>query len=241
MDAPLEALEERIGYRFADRGLLGRALTHSSHVHEKALEISAVPLRDNEQLEFLGDAVLGFLVSEHLFRRFPESPEGHLSPAKAHIIRAEFLYEVAHILRMGEHLLLARGEEMIGGRTNKRLLANALEALIAALYLDGGITAARTFVESHLIGHADPDLLISGHQSPHTLADFKTALQELTMKRRLPLPRYVILSERGPQHSKTFLVEVRVGDQTGHGEDSTKKRAAQKAARQVYDKIAQQL
>ena len=241
MRANSEELETGTAYKFRDPEILHRALTHSSLVHEKPLSDDGAGLRDNEQLEFLGDAVLGFLVSEFLFRRFPEAPEGQLSPAKAHIIRAEFLADVALVLGVGEHLKLARGEEMMGGRNNKRLLANAVEAIIAALYLDGGIEAALPFVAQHIIGHTDTELLMAGGHSPHGLLDFKTALQELTMKRKLPLPRYLIIAERGPQHSKTFIVEARIGDSVkGQGEDSTKKRAAQKAAREAYEQLTRE-
>ena len=147
MGAELEALEKRLDYRFADRELLIRALTHKSRLAE-----CPNGARDNEQLEFLGDSVLGFLVSELLVRRYPASPEGKLSKLKAHLVSAARLHEVAARLGLGEHLILGRGEELSGGRAKKALLANALEAVIAAIFLDGGVEAARAFVAGRILG-----------------------------------------------------------------------------------------
>src|SRR5574340_478911 len=168
MRADLETLETAIGYPFADRSLLVRALTHSSLVNE-----------------------------------------GRLSKIKAHFVSASHLHEVARQLGLGAYLQLGRGEEMSGGREKRTLLADALEALIAALYLDGGLQATRQFTERHIIG-AEAEAL--GHveeQLPAGLVDFKSALQELAQARKLPHPRYAIVKERGPEHSKTFTVEVR--------------------------------
>src|SRR5574340_146186 len=236
MRADLETLETAIGYPFADRSLLVRALTHSSLVNERLLS-GGEPLQDNEQLEFLGDAVLGLVISEILFRSFPGVGEGRLSKIKAHFVSSSHLHEVARQLGLGAYLQLGRGEEMSGGREKRTLLADALEALIAALYLDGGLQATRQFTERHIIG-AEAEAL--GHveeQLPAGLVDFKSALQELAQARKLPHPRYAIVKERGPEHSKTFTVEVRVGkDLTGQAEGLTKKAAAQKAAQQVYER-----
>src|SRR5580704_17785594 len=146
MPADLDTLETAAGHRFADREILRRALTHSSHVHEQALSGGAAASRDNEQLEFLGDSVLGFLISEYLLQRHPEAAEGRLSKLKAHLVSAAWLHEAAQRLRLGEYLELGRGEEMSGGRAKKTLLVDALEALIAAIYLDGGIPPVRDFV-----------------------------------------------------------------------------------------------
>src|SRR5215831_12627773 len=134
-----EALENSTGYRFQDREILRRALTHSSHVHEKSALEDVNGLRDNEQLEFLGDAVLGFLISEALVAKNPTQREGRLSKAKAHLVSATHLYEVAQKLDIGKYLQLGRGEEMSGGRMKRTLLVDALEALIAGIYLDGGM------------------------------------------------------------------------------------------------------
>src|ERR1700722_11831288 len=150
MPADLGALEAAIGYVFGDRGLLERALTHKSRVHEQAGE--APSAGDNEQLEFLGDAILGFVVSACLVRRFASAPEGRLSKLKAHLVSAARLYEVAQTLALGDFLFLGRGEEMSGGRAKKALLSDAMEALIAAIYIDGGLDQARAFIETNVVG-----------------------------------------------------------------------------------------
>ena len=237
MRADLDALEVAIGHRFADREVLCRALTHSSHVHEQTPAEGPEAARDNEQLEFLGDSVLGFLVSEALLKSHPEAPEGRLSKVKAHLVSAAWLHEAAQRLQLGDYLRLGRGEEMSGGRGKKTLLVDALEALIAAIYLDGGIDAAREFVNRFVSG---PGAAAHGstEEQPHNLTDYKSALQELAQARRLPQPRYVIVRERGPEHSKTFTIEVRVGrDWVGQADGYTKKSAAQKAAREVYERM----
>lgn len=236
-----ETLEIAMGHRFANRAILERALTHSSHVHERALDEGAAGLRDNEQLEFLGDSILGFLISESLFQRFPEYPEGRLSKIKAHLVSAAYLHEIAQRLEIGRYLELGRGEEMSGGRAKRTLLVDAMEALIAALYLDGGMDAARNFVESHIVGGAEGTAALLEDRIPHAVIDFKSALQELAQARKLPQPRYSIVRERGPEHSKTFTIEVRVGrDLSGQAEGFTKKSAAQKAAREVYERLLAQ-
>jgi ribonuclease-3 len=226
-----EALEETLGYHFASRELFARAFTHRSSVYEKA---SSGTANDNEQLEFLGDAILGFVVSDALVAAHPEEPEGRLSKMKAHLVSASHLHEVAARLRLGEYLLLGRGEEMSGGREKKALLANAVEALIAALYLDGGIEPARRFILEQVIGAAEPS-------SEAALAtDYKSALQELAQSMKLPQPRYAIVEERGPEHAKTFLVEVRVGrDWVSRAEGLSKKSAGQKAAQDILRRLTE--
>jgi ribonuclease III len=236
MRADLEALESTTGHRFHNREVLHRALTHSSHVHEKTL--AGDSQSHNEQLEFLGDAVLGFIISESLVARYPEYREGRLSKLKAHLVSATHLLAVAQKLDLGRYLQLGRGEEMSGGRTKRTLLVNALEAFIAALYLDGGVDATRSFVLRFVMGEADSDLGRLAENLPFQAADFKSALQELAQARKLPQPRYAIVKEQGPEHSKTFTVEVRVGRElAGQAEGLTKKSAAQKAARDVYEKL----
>src|SRR5580700_3927393 len=184
MSASFKTLEEVLGHPFNNRELLERALTHKSRVYEKAAED---PATDNEQFEFLGDAILGFLVSEALVAQHPAFPEGRLSKLKAHLVSASHLHQVALRLQLGHHLLLGRGEEMSGGREKKALLANALEALIAALYLDGGIEPARRFILQHVIG----DSKTPEDGPPAT--DHKSALQELAQSLKLPQPRYAIV------------------------------------------------
>lgn len=237
MRAELALLEATVDYRFARPELLRRAMTHSSAAHEAHIG-ACTPDQDNEQLEFLGDSILGFLTSEALVQRYPESREGDLSRLRAHLVSATHLYSVACALDLGRYLELGRSEEMSGGRGKKTLLVDALEALIAAIYLDGGVEPARAFVASHVLipprsgdPTLDPDIQAS-------ITNFKSALQELAQSRKLPQPRYVIVRERGPEHSKTFTVEVRVGkDWTGQGEGASKKIAAQRAAQQVYQRL----
>jgi ribonuclease III len=239
MRADLEGLESSIGRQFSNREILVRALTHSSHIHEAMAPGSNAALRDNEQLEFLGDSVLGFLISEELVRRLPLESEGRLSKIKAHLVSAAHLHEVARRLDLGKYLQLGRGEEMSGGRTKKTLLVDALEALIAAVYLDSGLEATREFVNRFVLGPAGAELLhLDEQRLSRSVVDFKSALQELAQARKLPQPRYSIVKERGPEHSKTFTMEVRVGrDWVGQAEGVTKKAAAQKAAREVYQRM----
>ncbi len=234
MPADLGVLEEAIGHEFRDRELFQRALTHKSRMHERPGDVP--PAGDNEQLEFLGDAILGFVVSECLVRRFASAPEGRLSKLKAHLVSAARLHEVAQTLTLGDFLFLGRGEEMSGGRAKKALLADAMEALIAAMYLDGGIDAVRAFIETHVVGSfAVADGSVDG-----AVADYKSALQEMAQALRLPPPRYFIVAEEGPEHSKTFTVEVRIGkDWTGQARGLSKKAAGQKAAESVLQQLTE--
>lgn len=235
MRADLESLERALGRVFVNRELLERALTHSSSVHERGPVNSGGPLRDNEQLEFLGDSILGFVISDHLFHAYPDAPEGRLSKMKAHLVSAVHLYEVARELDLGQYLDLGRGEEMSGGRAKKTLLVDALEAIIAAIYLDDGMDAARAFIHARIIAPAAGP---AAEAAELAVVDFKSALQELAQARRLPPPRYAIVKESGPEHSKTFTVEARVGhDWISQAEGYTKKSAAQKAARAVYERL----
>jgi ribonuclease-3 len=237
MRADTASLELRISHHFSDPELLRRALTHSSLANESRTGPSS-PLNDNEQLEFLGDSVLGFLIAEALVRRFPGYREGELSRLKAHLVSAAHLHGVARRLDLGSYLELGRSEEMSGGRAKKTLLVDGLEAVIAAIYLDAGLEAVQSFVSAHVL-----DAPFSGDEDAGTdiqpaITNFKSALQELAQSRKLPQPRYVIVKERGPEHSKTFTVEVRVGkDWTGQAEGRTKKIAAQRAARGVYERL----
>jgi ribonuclease-3 len=230
-------LEIKLAHRFSDPEILRRALIHSSHAHE-VRGGSDEPLHDNERLEFLGDSILGFLVADALIQRFPGYREGELSQRKAHLVSAAHLYGVARRLDLGAYLELGRSEEMSGGRAKKTLLVDALEALIAAVYLDGGMEPVRHFVEEHVL-----DAPFDGDQALDTdiqpaITNFKSALQELAQSRQLPQPQYSIVRERGPEHSKMFTVEVSVGaDWTAQAEGRTKKIAAQRAARGVYKRM----
>ncbi|HUI54717.1 MAG TPA: ribonuclease III [Bryobacteraceae bacterium] len=240
MRAELASLESRINYRFSVPELLARAMTHSSAANEARVGPGS-PQKDNEQLEFLGDSVLGFLVAEALVERFPEYREGELSRLKAHLVSAAHLHGVARRMDLGSYLELGRSEEMSGGRAKKTLLVDGLEALMAAIYLDGGAQAARSFVAAHVLDApyvGDED---AGTDIQPAITNFKSALQELAQSRKLPQPRYAIVRERGPEHSKTFTVEVRVGKEwSGQAEGRTKKVAAQRAARGVYERLLQE-
>jgi ribonuclease-3 len=240
MRAELALLEARLNYRFSRPELLHRALTHSSAAHEAHVGPCS-PDQDNEQMEFLGDSILGFLTSEALVQRHPEYREGELSRLKAHLVSATHLYGVARRLDLGSYLELGRSEEMSGGRAKKTLLVDALEALIAAIYLDGGAVPVRDFVAAHVLDAAPCDDLAMDSEVQSSITNFKSALQELAQSRKLPQPRYAIVRERGPEHSKTFTVEVRVGKEwTGQAEGATKKLAAQRAAHLVYQRMLQE-
>jgi ribonuclease-3 len=218
----LSAFEERIGHRFANRDLLTRALTHKSYSHEAKHEDA----RDNETFEFLGDSVLGFVIGDLLFHRFPSLDEGALSKMKAYLVSATSLAEKARGYGMGDVILLGVGEEKSGGRRKDSLLANLFEAMIAAIYLDGGIAAARTLIESSFaddLARIDADDLL--------FHDYKTALQEVAQGQGLSLPDYTVIGEVGPDHDKRFIVEVKVGSLTARGEGSSKKEAQQQAAK----------
>ena len=229
----LDVLEQALGHSFRDRELLERALTHKSRIHERPGESAPT---DNEQLEFLGDAILGFVVSECLVRRHSTFVEGQLSKLKAHLVSAARLYEVAQGLNLGEFLFLGRGEELSGGREKKALLADAVEALIAAIHLDGGLEPARRFIEARVVA----DFSIPENGLGSNVDDYKSALQELAQQMNLPPPRYVIVSEEGPEHSKMFTVEVRVGKEcASQAQGLSKKAAGQKAAQLVIEKLVE--
>jgi ribonuclease III len=218
----LSSFEERIGHRFTRRDLLTRALTHKSYSHEAKQE----DVRDNETFEFLGDSVLGFVIGDLLFHRFPEEDEGALSKIKAYLVSATSLASKARAYGMGEVIYLGVGEEKSGGRKKDSLLANLFEAMIAAIYLDGGIEPARALIERSFrddIDRIDADDLL--------FHDYKTALQELAQGRGLPLPEYSVIDEVGPDHDKRFIVEVKVGSLSRRGEGSSKKEAQQQAAK----------
>jgi ribonuclease-3 len=227
---PFDDFQDVLGYRFRDRRLLERALTHSSHANESSGAIS-----DNEQLEFLGDAVLGFVTSFALVERYPSFAEGRLSKLRAHLVSAKHLVETARRLGFGEHLLLGRGEERSGGRQKSALLVDALEATVAAMYLDGGIEPARKFILERIV---EPELRRIDEDPEHTFtwADQKSALQELLQALGLPQPEYEVVDEHGPDHDKTFTVELRVraiqqgADLIERGTGRTKKLAEQRAA-----------
>ena len=219
-------LEKTIGYKFRDHGLLEHALTHRSRVHEDA----SGGVFDNESLEFLGDSVLGFVIADMLFRQFPQHNEGQKSKLKASIVSAAALARLAERLGLGEFLILGRGEEKTGGRRKHAIIADCYEALIAAIYLDGGIVPAQGFIQrqfQELIEEARR----SGVHAAFT-EDYKSALQEWLQREGRGLPAYRLAAEIGPAHRRRFEVEVLVGGEVlAKAEGRTKKEAAQVAAK----------
>jgi ribonuclease III len=229
---PLEAV---IGYSFRDRGLLEHALTHRSRVHEDA----SGGVFDNESLEFLGDSILGFIIADMLFREFPHHNEGQKSKLRASIVSAASLARLGEKIDLGSFLILGRGEEKTGGRRKHALIADSYEALIAAIYLDGGIEPAREFVERQF-GEIIDEARRSGAGAAFT-EDYKSALQEWLQAAKLPQPRYLVVQEKGPQHHKTFTIEVRIGNEYSvQAEGPAKKAAEQEAARLALEHFRRQ-
>jgi ribonuclease-3 len=222
---PLAALEERLGHRFRDRSLLVRALTHSSFANEADPKAG---VKDNETLEFLGDSVLGFLVADLLFRSRPDWGQGWLTKARAELVSEAAFADLGRSLGLGTHLRLAPAEERAGGRERDARLADAFEALVAAIFLDAGLEAARAAVERLFA-----DDLSSLDPGELSRRDFKSALQERAQAEGKPLPRYRLLSETGPDHAKRFVYEVRYGmpeELAATGEGPSKKEAQREAA-----------
>jgi ribonuclease III len=235
MQSNLDELEASLNYHFDNRSLLERALTHSSSANEAPSSDVAILQTDNERLEFLGDSVLGFLVSEFLFNSFESFSEGHLSLLKNHLVSATHLLDVAHDLDLGRYLQLGRGEETAGGRSKQRLLVNAFEAVLAAIYLDGGMQAARALIAGRVLPPSEELERIAGSGPPH---DFRAELERLARDRNLPRPLYSLLTETGPGHSRIFTVEVRVGNEyVAAAEGSSKKTASHNAASRVCSLI----
>jgi ribonuclease III len=224
-----EALQQAIGYRFRDRGLLEHAMTHTSRANE---DVSG-GVTDNESMEFLGDAVLGFVIADMLFRECPEDDEGRKSKLKAALVSTATLARQAERLHLGDHLLLGRGEEKTGGRRKQALLADGYEALIAAVYLDGGVEHARAFIVREFA-----NLLDEVRRDVVTGQDHKSALQELVQSREMPLPEYRLVGTLGPDHRKLFEIEVLVnGDRLAVATGPSKKEAEQEAARLALDAL----
>jgi ribonuclease-3 len=223
------ALERAIDYHFRDSGLLEHALTHTSRANE---DVSG-GVADNESLEFLGDAVLGFIVADLLFREFPEFNEGQKSKVKASLVSAATLARLGDRLQLGSHLLLGRGEEKTGGRQKQALIADAYEALIAAIYLDGGIEKARRFVQREL-----RPLVADVKRLGAAGGDYKSVLQERLQAAERPLPEYRVTGTMGPDHRRNFQVEVVVqGETLASGIGSSKKEAEQEAARVALETL----
>jgi ribonuclease-3 len=223
-EASLRGLERSLGHRFRDLALLDRALTHSSRAHEDLGQ----SVGHNEALEFLGDAVIGFVVAELLHQRDPEGHEGGKSKARAHLVAARSLAKRAGRLGLPDLLLLGRGEEKTGGRGKTALWADAYEAVVAAVYLDGGMAAAQRFLAAEFAADLSGPLPEPG--------DFKSTLQEMLQAQGEPVPEYVVAAEEGPSHRRRFRVECRVqGRVMGEGTGFSKKEAQQDAARRALE------
>jgi ribonuclease-3 len=231
-----------LNYKFKNPALLTLALTHSSLAYETNPEGTRAPGSDNEQLEFIGDAVLGLVVAEALYRRFPGSREGDLTRLRASLVSSRNLAQVALRIQLGPMLRLGRGEEHSGGQNKPALLANALEAVIAAMYLDGGLEPARTFILHHIVEPAEPELeevLHSAQTFSGAVGDYKSALQEWLQAAGAGQPKYVMIDQSGPDHKKRFRIEVRVAhgaagfSTLADAEGTTKKLAQQEAARRA--------
>jgi ribonuclease III len=246
MKADLAALQAALGHTFKHPEMLERALTHSSHAHEEAKAGGAEGVSeklDNEQFEFLGDAVLGLVTSQLLFERFPTFHEGQLSKLKAHLVSAEHLVSVAIRIGLGQYLRLGRGEERSGGRSKGTLLSDAIEAVIAAMYLDAGLEKTREFIIQQIL-QSELETITAEGESEFSLADFKSALQELLQSSGRQQPVYVTVKEEGPDHRKTFTVEARIYVQgqskpeyVSRAEGGTKKKAEQLAAKQALEHL----
>lgn len=217
----LKELQERIGYQFREERLLRQALTHSSYANEKHMK----KLSDNERLEFLGDAVLEVTSSEFLYRNHPTMPEGDLTKLRASLVCEPTLAFCTKEMELGDYLYLGKGEEQTGGRERKSILSDALEAVIGAIYLDGGFEAAKRFVERFILTDIEHKKLFF---------DSKTQLQEIVQAQYEEALHYELLGEEGPDHNKQFRVEARIGERAvGEGRGRTKKAAEQEAAYQA--------
>ena len=222
----LKDLEAEIGYHFHNISLLQNALPHSSYANERWHN----SLLSNERLEFLGDSVLGMLVAEYLFRNFPDRPEGELTRMRADLVCAQTLAAAAERIGLGTHLLLGHGEEQGGGRTRSSILADAMESVIAACFLDGGIEAALQIVRKYIFVEVPVTKLHN--------ADYKTRLQEMVQQKKNQVLSYTLVGQSGPDHDKRFDVEVSLnGKVVGSGSGSSKKRAEQMAAKNAIEKL----
>jgi ribonuclease-3 len=229
IQAEREVLESALGHHFRDPEWLERALTHRSHREG----LAAVGLFDNERLEFLGDRVLGLVVSEHLLRTFPDWDAGRLSKRNARLVSTSSLEAAARRTGLGQHLRLGRGEEKTGGREKRNLLADVFEAVIAAIYLDGGLEAAARFIRGALL-----DTVSAGQPDALEQGDYKSALQEWMQQRGRGLAEYRVVRESGPDHQKIFSVEIWLDKhRIAGGEGSSKKEAEQKAARTALEHL----
>jgi len=228
-DAALEELENLLGHRFSTRSLLVQALTHRSFINESAIE----NLQNNESLEFLGDAVLGFIISARIYQLFPDLNEGELSKIKAFLVSAANLFQLAKGIRLGEFIYLSRGEIISGGRKKRAILVDTYEAIIGAIYLDTGIKSASDFIESQM-----QTILQNMDIRQLTYGDFKSAFQEFLHNTGQPEPVYRVVDELGPDHQKTFVIQVLINEEiVAEASGKTKKEAQQSAAQLALKKM----
>ena len=224
----VKKVQQELGIDFDDSELLIRALTHKSYANERREE----NLKDNERLEFLGDAVLDLVVNQYLFLEYPNHPEGELAQIRSVVVSAPTLAEKSREIDLGDYLLLGKGEEATGGRKRDSILADAFEAVIGSIYLDQGLEAARDFILDLLITNIE-----NVEQGDH-IQDYKTLLQELLQKNSNHRPQYEVISEQGPDHNKSFTVQVTFKDEIlGVGSGSSKKRAQQSSAKEAINKL----
>lgn len=222
----MKSLEEKLGYSFQDISLLEHALTHSSYANESRGRYTS-----NERLEFLGDSVLGMVVADHLYRTSPDMPEGELTRTRAALVCEESLVEVAQALDLGSYLRLGKGEELCGGRHRPSIQADAVEAVLAAIYLDGGIGSARKIIHRYVLSRS---------QQAGVPQDYKTALQELVQRTPGSTIEYRLVQETGPDHCRVFVMEVSVGGTVmGEGRGHSKKAAEQMAAKAAIEHLEQ--
>ena len=222
----INELEAAIGYRFKNITLLQNALAHSSYANERWHD----SLKSNERLEFLGDSILGMVTAEYLYRNFPDRPEGDLTRMRADMVCERSLAQVAERIDLGRHLLLGNGEQTGGGRKRDSILADAVESVIAACFLDGGMEPARNFINTFVLTNVPVKKLQN--------VDYKTALQELVQQKKNQVLSYALIGESGPDHDKHFEVQVSLnGTVVGIGEGKSKKRAEQDAARVAIEKL----
>ena len=223
----METLEKKLGYSFSNRELLSEALNHSSYANEHR----GAGISSNERLEFLGDSVLGFVTAEFLFKNYPRLPEGDLTRMRAALVCEQSLYEVAKMLELGQYLKLGKGEEAGGGRERQSILAGAVEAVFAAVYLDGGMEQIRGLIHRVLLSRAP---------AAEERKDYKTTLQEIVQRKIGQQLTYHMVEESGPDHNKTFVFEVRLnGEPIGRGDGHSKKEAEQAAARDALERQEQ--
>lgn len=223
-----KGFEENIGYKFTNKDILTEALTHSSYANEH----KANKFKDNERLEFLGDAILDLVVSDFLYKKHKDLPEGDLSKLRASIVCEAFLIKAAKEISLGQFMLLGKGEEMTGGRQRTSVLADAFEAVIGAIYLDSGLESAQKFIHKFIIS------FMESLTESKRIEDYKTQLQETIQKTSTKPILYVVVSEEGPDHDKYFEVEVTHANLVlGSGSGRTKKEAEQKAAYKALQKL----